>query len=136
MDVRSPVGRAVLSRRVGEMVAAAVGDYAVALGEARQQDVPKTVILESAMDEHNRFSLADLDISKLGIADGNLPDFLGRGSRAHRHGKGEKDEQLVETSNHDYPPFRPVFAVHATSRVASLTLRILHSFLQQIEGDG
>jgi hypothetical protein len=77
VDVAGPVWRAISTDRVGEVIAPAIGNDAEALREPRYEVRPEPLILESAMDQHNRIAFTSVQVCELDAVDREALNFIG-----------------------------------------------------------
>lgn len=75
VQVTGSVGSAFGADRIRVVIAPAVGNDAIVLGEHRNVIRPETIILEPAMDEHERIAPAGFNVREVSAVD---PDALDR----------------------------------------------------------
>src|ERR1039458_5417573 len=75
------IGRAFGTSVVWIIVSAAISDCTISLRKLRKMLAPHSIILETAVNEYDRFALPEFNISKLGAIGGDPLNII-----CHDHG--------------------------------------------------
>src|SRR5437899_6789291 len=83
MRVGSAIRHAVGTYVIGKMVAAAVGDGSITVGEFCKMFCPHPVVLKTAVNEYDRLALPNFHIGKLSAVGNDPLDIVSHGNTAH-----------------------------------------------------